>query len=223
MSKNRKRGLVSIIFFFIASIILAGIYVYGYFQDKKLLDECEKYDLNGKSAIDIINSSGTVSVVKKTTSLKRTYYIFVEDKLIAIVTGKLLHPFGDTFIMKDIDGNEIISEQEHIQLTDVTKSATISDGTKVKQDVIKNFAKRFKYHLLDKEDNEYAYTDGNILAIPAQIFVYNTNDEKIFEINGNYEIVNREYTILKHQSSDCSMVKIVLLTTMIDTIRDDTD
>lgn len=223
MSKNGKRGLVSTISFILCCVVLAGIYTYGYFQDKKLLEECEKYELNGQSAEEIINSSERVEVIKKTTSLRRTYYIFIEDKLIATVTGKLIHPLGDTFTMKDVDGNEIISEKEHIQLTSITKNATISDGTKVKQDVLKDFAQRFKYHLTDKDGNEYAYTDGNILGVPAQVFVYNTDDEKIFAINGDYEIVNRGYTVVKYKDSDCSMTKAVLLTTMIDTIRDDTD
>lgn len=223
MSKRGKRGLVSTIFTIICCVVFVGVYTYGYFQDKKLLEECEKYDLNGQNAVDVINSSERVEVVKKTTSLRRTYYIFVEDKLIATVTGKFIHPLGDTFTMKDLEGNEIISEKEHIQLTSVTKSATVSDGTKVKQDVFKDFARRFKYHLLDKDNNEYAYTDGNIFGVPAQVFVYNSNDEKIFVINGDYEIVNRGYTVVKYQDSDCSMAKAVLLTTMIDTIRDDTD
>lgn len=211
---------------FIALIILVAVfYLVGIYMDNKFEQSFEVYDLPSEvTASDVIENADSIELVKKTTSLNRCYYVLVDGKKIATVEGKFIKLFGDTFELKDNDGNVIMSEDEIYRVFSFSnRKAEFSDGTMMKEDWVGDFfdISRFKFHLIDEDDNEYAYAEGSVL-IPVEISI-TVDNEEVYTIKENMALYNRSYTINRNATSKVSMEKAILLTAIADTVRNDTD
>ncbi len=72
----------------------------------------------------------------------------------------------------------------------------------------------------DKDKNEYAYTKEKILSLLYEFEVYNNEDEEIYNVSKNFDLISDSYTITKVKDSDVNMEDVIFLTCIVDAIRD---
>ena len=79
---------------------------------------------------------------------------------------------------------------------------------------------KYRFHLYDKDKNEYAHTDQKILSWLFENEIKDEKGEVCFKIGKNLTLISDEYTITKKKDSNVTMDRAIFLTCIIDAIMD---
>ncbi len=196
---------------------------YETMQEEKTEQSEEESDI-----LEKIREAKEVSIQEEIISINKEYNIYIDGKHVATVSGKYINVTGDVFKLEDSNRNLIAQEKQikrwGIKLNRLAKIMN-KDGNVtgyIGEDVIKDFfsVSKYKFHFYDKDKNEYAYTKEKVLSLLYEFEVYNNEDEEIYNVSKNFDLISDSYTITKVKDSDVNMEDVIFLTCIVDAIRD---
>ncbi len=169
-----------------------------------------------------------VSIQEEIISINKEYNVYIDGKHVATVSGKYINVTGDVFKLEDSNGNLIAQEKQikrwGVKLNRLAKVMDKNENVTgyIGEDVIKDFfsVSKYKFHFYDKDKNEYAYTKEKILSLLYEFQVYNNEDEEIYNVSKNFDLISDSYTITKIKDSNVNMEDVIFLTCIVDAIRD---
>lgn len=181
--------------------------------------------------LDKINNASNVTVKEAIISFNKQYKIYVDGEHIATISGKYINVTGDVFTLKDLNGNTLAQEKQikrwGIKLNRLAKFMDKDENLDgyIGENVIKDLfsVSKYKFHFYDNNKNEYAHTKEKIITLLYEFNVYNNSNEKIYNVEKNFNLVTDSYDITKVKDSDVKMEKVVFLTCIVDAIIDAND
>lgn len=209
----------------------------GLAQNKNINSKAESLNFNVKedSLEYILNNAEEVTIEKKILSLKKKYYIKVDDVLVGEVTGKFITAFGDKLTMTDVNGNVVKSEYQIKRLgltqresfnVSLDRLAEIVDAN----DVTTGYIGEEKIKDLFKLKHTQYFYDSSKTKIgsaePSRIFlckdydIFDTEGNIVYRVDGNIFSLSNKSTIYKTGESEIEMADVIFYTIIENSIID---
>ena len=176
----------------------------------------------------LIEEATTVKIREEFISLNKKYNVYVDGNHVATVSGEYVNITGDVFTLTDGNGNTIAKEKQikrwgvklnrlaHVMDQDGNTTGYI--GEEFFTDLFS--LSKYNFHIYDSEKNELGYTKEQLISLLDKFNVYDTDDEVLFTIEKQIDIVDA-YTIVKQNpDAEISMKDVIFLTCIVDAIED---
>lgn len=145
------------------------------------------FNINEESLEEILDNASTFKIQKQIFSLKKQYFITVDNVVVGKVTGKLLRIFGDKLEMTDSKGNIVKSEYQVKRLGPTNgKVFNLS------------FSRLAEIHDLDGSITGYIGEEKlkDIFKLTHRQYFYNSNAEKLGSAKPDFFILSKDYKVL---------------------------
>lgn len=214
------------------ALIIAGILAINIPQNNRL---SKTFD-SDISLSTLLNDAKEIKIEKKIFSLKKHYYILIDDVVVGEVTGKVFPIFGDKLTMKDVNGNIIKSEYQvkrlgfsekngfNISLNRLAEIVDSSDNTTgyIGEEKLKNlFSFNHIQYFYDANKNKNGYAKRDSILFPTKDYtVYNNDGTEAYSIDGNIFSLSNKATITKKDSSNIDIEDVIFYTIIENSIID---
>lgn len=156
-----RHPLPSRIFAAILVIIVSMPLISGCTSDDSL-PEPPSDTSDSDSILHRLNTADDITLTKKTFTMNDQWNVEVEGTIIATIEGKTFPVWGDTYVMRTMNGNLMASEAENIQFAG--HGATLYDYENKHVGTIKDelFSWGYKFHVIDADGKDVGYTQQKI-------------------------------------------------------------
>lgn len=179
-----------------------------------------------ESSLDKLANAKTITVKKDLISLNNSYSIKLDDEDFGSVSGKYVNITGDKFSLKDESGNILLSEKQIKRWgVKLNRLAEVYDHNNnvigyIGEEKIEDLFKvGYTFHFYDKDKNEIASSNQKFFSLLDTFKIYDNDKNLCFEINEEFTLVYEKYTITVHDNSTISSGEAILLTTILNAIR----
>lgn len=186
-------------------------------------------DMTKETAIEKLVEATEIEIIKSGIGsiFNNRYEVYIEDELIATVTGKYIDITGDVFTMKAPNG-DVIASEEQIKRWNIkfNRKAVFYDENNIVagylgEEVFNDFFNiGYKFHFYDEAKQEIGYTQQKIFTLSLDNTIYDMNNTPIYEIKGEiFNIVNTNFTLtVKEQDSEISVISAIFFACIINEI-----
>lgn len=179
-----------------------------------------------ESSLEKLANAKTITVKKDLISLNNSYSIKLDDEDFGSVSGKYVNITGDKFSLKDESGNVLLSEKQIKRWgVKLNRLAEVYDHNNnvigyIGEEKIEDLFKvGYTFHFYDKDKNEIASSNQKFFSLLDTFKIYDNDKNLCFEINEEFTLVYEKYTITVHDNSTISSGEAILLTTILNAIR----
>lgn len=179
-----------------------------------------------ESSLDKLANAKSITVKKDLISLNNSYSIQIDDEDFGSVSGKYVNITGDKFSLKDLNGNVLLSEKQikrwGVKLNRLAEVYDHNDniiGYIGEEKIEDLFKVGYTFHFYDKDKNEIASSNQKFFSLLDTFKIYDDNKNLCFEINEEFTLIYEKYTITVHDNSTVSSGEAILLTTILNAIR----
>lgn len=217
-----RKNLVKIIFVLIAVVVFSacGVKESQKSAVKSTVNAAKDYSMVLKSAKEIEIKESLISFGKK-------YKLYVDNKYVGEVTGKLINLFGDVFTLSDKDGHVLAKEKQikrwHIKFN---RSAVVMDpkdnitGYIGEETFSKIFSIGYFFHFFNKDRKEIGTSDQvNISLLKKNIFS-NADGTTAYKVTKEFTLLSDTYTLKVTDSSKIPVYQAIFMVCIEDAIKD---
>lgn len=189
-----KKGKNKLTILLVLGFIGASCFLTHKIQMNNLFEKTSSslFDINNESLSEILDNASTFKIQKQIFSLKKQYFITVDDVVVGKVTGKLFRIFGDNLQMTDSKGNIVKSEYQ-------VKRIGPTNG--------KLFNLSFS-RLAEIQDSEGAITGyigeeklKDFWRLNHRQYFYNNDAGKVGSAKPDFFILSKDYKVLDEQDN----------------------
>lgn len=218
----------------LASLILGGSVLLHNGQMNNLFDKTtsNKFDIKNDSLEDILDNTDSFKIEKQIFSLKKHYYVLVDDVIVAEITGKFFPIFGDTLEMVDANG-KLVKVEHQVKRLGPTKDKLFNfsidrlakiqdrDGNTtgyIGEEKIKDFFKlSHRQHFFDKNGNKIGKGKQDFI-FSKDLTVSDMNDNIDYIIDGNILSFSSKATITKKDNTEINEEDVIFYNIIEDSI-----
>lgn len=201
-------------------LIGTGCFIHNNQMDK-LFDKksSELFDIKKQSLEEILDNASIINLEKQIFSLKKHYYILVDDVVVGEVTGKIFSIFGDTLTMTDTKGNVVKTEYQ-VKRVGPTHNKTFNlslnrvaeihdskgniDGY-IGEEKLKDFWKlNHRQYFYDKDGNKIASAKPDFFIFSKDYKISDLNNNTDYIIDGNFFSISSKSLIKINDDSEIS-------------------
>ncbi|MEF9991755.1 MAG: hypothetical protein RRZ84_06990 [Romboutsia sp.] len=182
-SKRILSIFIAICIIAMGSLVIENSQINGLFKKTS----SELFDTNTQSLEEILNKTSTIKIQKKFFSLKKHYYISVDNVVIGEVTGKVFPIFGDKLILKDSNGNIVKSESQIKRIGPTSGKLFNLSFDRLAQ--IKDSKGSITGYIGEEKLKDF-------WKLSHRQYFYNENTEKLGSAKPDFFILSKDYTIL---------------------------
>ena len=231
--KNFKVGVVGVI----ALIVIVGGITINTIQMKNLYKKTisDNSNLEAQTLQQILDNTNEIELEKKIFSLKKHYYIKVDDIVVGEVIGKFMPIFGDELTMIDSEGQLVkkeyqikrlgpthkkgfnVSIDRLAELTDAQGNTTGYIGEEKIKDWWKLTRRQYFY---DNNYKKIASAKQNNIFFCKNFTVYDNDENIIYSIDGNLFSLRNKTTIEKKDNTVIDEEDVIFYTIIENSIID---
>ena len=217
-------------------LIGAGCFIHNNQMDK-LFDKksSDLFDIKKQSLEEILDNTSTINLEKQIFSLKKHYYILVDDVVVGEVTGKVFPIFGDTLTLTDTKGNIIKTEYQVKRLGpthnktfnfSLSRLAEIHDSNGningyIGEEKLKDFFKiTHRQYFYDKDMNKIASAKPDFFMLCKDYKISDINNNVDYIIDGNIFSLSSKSTIKVNDDSEISQEDAIFYNIIENSILD---
>lgn len=195
----------------------------------------ELFDINNESLEEILDNASTFKIQKQIFSLKKHYFITVDNVVVGEVTGKLLRIFGDRLEMTDAKGNIVKSEYQikrfgptngslfnlsFSRLAEIKDSAGTVTGY-IGEEKLKDFWKlTHRQYFYNKNAEQIGSAKPDFFILSKDYKISDTNDNIDYIVDGNIFSLSSKATITKNENADVDEESVIFYTIIENSIID---
>ena len=201
-------------------LIGAGCFIHNN-QMYKLFDKktSDLFDVKKQSLEEILDNTSTINLEAQIFSLKKHYYILVDDVVVGEVTGKIFPIFGDTLTLTDTKGNVVKTEYQVKRLgpthnkafnLSLSRLAEIHDSNGnvdgyIGEEKLNDFFKiTHRQYFYDKDMNKIGSAKPDFFMFCKDYKISDINNNVDYIIDGNIFSLSSKSTIKVNDDSEIS-------------------
>lgn len=234
MKKDLRESAITVaIYGTIIGVLFGGGFLLHKHQMNELFDKkySTKFDIKKDSLEEIISNADEIKMEKQIFSLKKHYFVLVDDVVVAEITGKYFPIFGDEVTVRDIN-NKIIKTETQIKRLgptngkvfnfSINRVAQIKDKSGnitgyIKENRLRNlFSLIHKQYFLDENENTIAQGTQRILS--KDFTIKDNRGKTIYKIDGNLLSIRCKSTIKKVADTELDEIDVILYNIIEDSI-----
>lgn len=195
--------------------------------------DSDSVDVNKQELEEILTESNFINIEKKIFSLKKHFYILVDDVLVGEITGRFMPILGDTLTLKDVHGNIIKSEKQVKRLgttygklfnISLSRLAEINDkngnitGFIGEERVEDMFKINHIQYFFDENTEKIGYAKPNFFMFCKDYKIYDNNKKINYIVDGNIFSLASRYSILVQNEENIDVADVIFYTIIEDSI-----
>jgi uncharacterized protein YxjI len=175
----------------------------------------------------ILNDAKVIRIDEAFVSIGKQYNVYVGDEKVAEVKGDFFKSFGDTFVLRDQNGNFLIKETEIKRWlpADFERMAEVQDennntlgyiGEKVWS---KLFSIGYTFHFFDKNKNMIGTSDQVNFTMFKENRFYDNNNKAAYYVEKKLGMTDT-YIVTINDKSTIPLYQAILMVCIEDAIKD---
>lgn len=232
-----KPKKVMTIFLLVVGIIGISIFFVHKSQMKRLFEKTSSslFDIENQSLEDILKNSSEFKLEKKILSLKKHYFITVDDVIVGEVTGKFFTVFGDKLEMADSKGNIVKTEYQvkrmgptngklfnlsFDRLAEIQDDKGVVSGY-IGEEKLKDFWKiNHRQYFYNADGDKQGSAKPDFFILSKDYKISDNEDNVDYIIDGNIVSASAKATITKTDNSNIDEASIIFYTIIENSIID---
>lgn len=180
------------------------------------------------SSWEKVKTAKEINIKEAFVSFGKHYAIYVDGEEVGTVSGELFTGFGDTFTIRDNEGNIMLSEsqQKRTFRFSLDRLAVINspDGKVhgfMGEEVLNDFFNPFvKWHFYDENEIELGYTKFKLSIILKKSDYLNVAGSLAYKMNTNFNILVDDFTLTVYDSTNIPVEYAIFMACIQDAISD---
>ena len=177
----------------------------------------------------LLDKASTVKIEEAFVSLGKHYDVYVGDEKVAEVTGNFFTTFGDTFIMKDPNGNFLIKETEikrwgleFDRMAEVQDQNNNTLGYIGEKTWTKIFSIGYTFHFFNSDKQMIGTSDQINFSFFKENQFFDNNNKVAYQVQKKMGFTDK-YELKVYDKSIIPLYQAILMVCIEDSIKDAED
>lgn len=232
-----KKGKIKLVSMLVVGFLVASCFLTHKVQMNNLFKKTSSslFDINKDSLEEILDNAPAFKIQRQIFSLKKQYFITVDDVVVGKVTGKFFRIFGDKLDMTDAKGNVVKSEYQvkrlgptngklfnlsFSRLAEIQNSEGDVTGY-IGEEKLKDFWRlTHKQYFYNNNAEKIGSAKPDFFIFSKDYKVSDVEDNVDYIVDGNIFSLSSKATITKNDSSNIDEETVIFYTIIENAIID---